>query len=554
MNFRSICVFTALVLGWLSTGVPVQGQSPTEPALPVLAAGPYQVGEHLTYSVAFASFATAAHAEIWIAGRGQYLNRDGMELRARVETTDVVNAALYAINNDYTTYIDPATGQPYYTKVSIHEGGRNSEFANEYNAPTGTGAIPPTVSKGEFLGVYDLLSAAYRIRAVSFSDGADYNFTVRGENSEYAIEAKPVGRQLVKSSIGSFMALVIQLGFPQNSELNKYRAKIYVSDDDRRVPLLLTARLKSGELRVEIASSEVVPTAKPRNGPGSPPVAFNPRTTGVPPTSPVNGIPGIPSNVTPVTPGGNIPGIPGISVKGDPTGAANPSGSLAVKPFPSELPFKGDEVLNFTVFLQGITQPVGLVSFHVNGRNFYFGKDSLMVSAKAETANAAQHLFLANEQITSYLDPVSLLPNRTDLLFQGTRNAKSDTLQMDQDRGQATTKKGQVEIPVGTHDLLSLVYAIRSFNLAPGRTSVLPLLINGKVYQLTINSLQRETIQLGSQKITAFQLSILTNATEPDRYQLRLWVSDDSRRLPLRFAAKTPLGVVSADLAIAATK
>jgi hypothetical protein len=190
----------------------------------------------------------------------------------------------------------------------------------------------------------------------------------------------------------------------------------------------------------------------------------------------------------------------------------------------------------------------------VNGRNYFFGKDAIMVSAKAETANAAQRLFLANEQLTSYVDPVSLLPSRTDASFQGARSGQSDTVQMDQDRGVAGGKKGQLEVPVGTHDLLSFVYALRAFDLTPGKSTVIPVLINGKVHEINISSLQRETIQLGNQKIPAYQLSILVDGQQPDRFALRLWISDDRRRLPLRFNAKTPLGQITADLAITATR
>ena len=42
--------------------------------------------------------------------RGTHFGREAMQLRAHVETNGVINVALYAINNDYTTYIDPATG------------------------------------------------------------------------------------------------------------------------------------------------------------------------------------------------------------------------------------------------------------------------------------------------------------------------------------------------------------------------------------------------------------------------------------------------------------
>src|SRR4051794_32504332 len=63
---------------------------------------PYTVGEKLTYTVAFSNFPTAAHVELQVAERGQLYGREGVELRAHVETIGVVAAALYALNNNYS--------------------------------------------------------------------------------------------------------------------------------------------------------------------------------------------------------------------------------------------------------------------------------------------------------------------------------------------------------------------------------------------------------------------------------------------------------------------
>ena len=57
-------------------------------------------------------------------------------------------------------------------------------------------------------------------------------------------------------------------------------------------------------------------------------------------------------------------------------------------------------------------------------------------------------------------------------------------------------------------------------------------------------------MQIGSQTIPAIQISLTTDDAEGDKYQLRAWLSDDSRRLPLRLTAVTQLGPIRADLAI----
>ena len=76
------------------------------------------------------------------------------------------------------------------------------------------------------------------------------------------------------------------------------------------------------------------------------------------------------------------------------------------------------------------------------------------------------------------------------------------------------------------------------------------MLVNNRPLTLVITSLKRETIQLGGQQIPAVQLSLTTDDPQPDKYALRLWVSDDRRRLPLRVTATTAIGPVRADLAI----
>jgi hypothetical protein len=57
-------------------------------------------------------------------------------------------------------------------------------------------------------------------------------------------------------------------------------------------------------------------------------------------------------------------------------------------------------------------------------------------------------------------------------------------------------------------------------------------------------------VQIGSQIIPAIQISLTTDDPQGDKFQLRGWISDDRRRLPLRLTAVTELGAIRADLAI----
>lgn len=463
---------------------------------------PYQAGERLTYNVSFSNFPTAAHVELFNAGPSNNLNQEGLALRAHVETTGAVNAALYSINNDYTTYVNAETGLPFHSQQVVREGGRTADTSREYNVPVGVSAIPARVA---FSGPYDFLSAFYRMRALPLTEGSIYFLTVRGDTEQYEVEIRVRGRQLVKTNVGSFNTIVAQLRVRNNPRANDYGVRIYFSDDERHVPVLITARHKVGEIRAELVSSELPSTP--------PPTAPQPPTTAQPRVTP-----------TPTPPGAGLP---------------------------AGLPFSVGEQLNFNVFLGGTTPAVGSATFQVRQRAKYFNRDGLLLAVQAQTTNAAARLFVANDQINTYVDPATLLPFRIEINRREGRRRINQTFTIDQDRGNATTDKGvRIEIPVGTHDIVSVLYALRSFNLSPPKRNAVSFIVENRPRTLFITSLKRETIELGGQRIAAVQLSLTTDDPQSDKYALRLWVSEDNRRLPLRITATTPLGPLRADLAI----
>jgi hypothetical protein len=197
---------------------------------------------------------------------------------------------------------------------------------------------------------------------------------------------------------------------------------------------------------------------------------------------------------------------------------------------------------------------MGTVNFQVRGRSRYFERDGIFFTVTAQTTNAAARIFVAKDQIDSYVDPKGLLPYRTVLnLVEGARRLNS-TLTVNQDTGTVTTESGKrIEIPVGTHDYLSFFYAFRTFNLTLAKNNKIPVLVENKPKTVSVTATKREQIGIGQRVVPAIALTITTDDPEPDKYQFRVWVSDDRRRLPLRITAMTQAGPVRADLAILPT-
>ena len=462
----------------------------------------YRVGERLTYNVSFSNFPSAAHVEVEVVSRGTFYGREAIQLRAHVETTGLINVALFAINNDYVTYIDPNTGLPFRTEQTARDAIRAASAVQDLNQSAGSEAIP--ARQRGFPGTYDLVSAFYRARALPLATGAAYNFSVRGEGNDYAAELKVVGKDVVRTNVGSFPCIVAQVKL--NSSLVK-NMKVYFSDDEQHVPVLMTGRISTGDIRAELAGSEIVapPEATPT------------------PTPPVIAAP-----------------IP------------------APKPIPSTLeagsPFDVGEQLNYQIFIGTNNSAMGVANFAVRGRSKYFERDGVYLTVNAETTGAAAQLFVAKDRIESYVDPKGLLPYRTVLNLVEGRRRLNEILTWNQEGGTTASDRGtRIEMPVGTHDYLSFFYALRTFNLNPPKKSAVSVLIENKPMTLFVDALKRETIQLGDRRVPAIALAITTDDTQNDKYQLRMWVSDDRRRLPLRITCVTQIGLVRADLAILPT-
>jgi hypothetical protein len=515
-----LLTFTLLsVLSTLPVSLSAQQTSSNATATGEFSPAPYQAGEKLTYNVSFSNFLSAGYVELFNAGRGQFFNREGFELRARVQSVGVVRAALYAIDNEYTAYVDPQTGLPFRTRVQNLEG----RGAAQGSSPLGQLAPPVEATPA----TYDMLSALYRLRALPLAAGATYRVSAQGDGVQYDAEVRVVGRETVKTPAGSFNTVVTQLRV--RGTASDYRPRIYFSDDERHIPVLLTAKLQTGELRAELASSELINLTPQVPAAASGVIAAQPPNTNPPPAR----------VVVPSPAGGGGDGAVAA-------GAANTDANDL-----SDLPFKVGEQLNFNFFLGTSPQPVGIASYHVRARNKYVGRDGLWLSATMGTTNALQQVFPVADKIETYVDVKTLLPFRSQLQIREGNHRLQGVVSLDQERGSATVTDGStIEIPVGTYDLVSVIYALRSFDLTPPKRNAVSLLINKRPRTLFITSIKRETIELGGKSIPAYQLALATDEPQGNRLNIRLWVGSDRRRLPLRLTATTPLGPVRADLSI----
>lgn len=112
----------------------------------------------------------------------------------------------------------------------------------------------------------------------------------------------------------------------------------------------------------------------------------------------------------------------------------------------------------------------------------------------------------------------------------------------------------ELEVGACPLDILSAFYVTRLRGVPEQGLLELPVFDNGKRYTLGVRFLGRETLDLpaplGRRTATVIVEPLLVEGTGlfVKRGRLKIWLTDDARRIPVRMRAKVAVGSVSADL------
>jgi hypothetical protein len=93
-------------------------------------------------------------------------------------------------------------------------------------------------------------------------------------------------------------------------------------------------------------------------------------------------------------------------------------------------------------------------------------------------------------------------------------------------------------------DTVSLIYWLRAQDLRVGKSFLLSLIEGRNLRKVEIKVLKKEKVTTYSGNYSAF----LCSEVASDKTQVKLWISDDGRHLPVKFQAPTSIGTLTASL------
>ena len=459
-----------------------------------LPATPFRIGEKLTYTLSFGNFKNVGSAELYAMSRGKLNDRDAVELYSKFKTNELVSAAFYLLDETRTTFAAADSGLPIYVRKTSNAGVSPMETVTNYlNAPTQN---------------YDLLTLIYKLR----NAGGVGSFLLQEDDKVYTLTAQPTeGEKMVKikTDAGEYDTVVSTIQSDYFSQKGIKDFRIYFSANEQKIPIGLIFKIKKVEFQAVLASVQIV----------------EPEATPTPTPTP--------------TP------IPVLT----PTPVPMPTPSLDNLPLSANLPFVLGETLEYGITSNG--RYVGTLVLQARERRTIDKRDVLFLTATITRAEGGLGLFNPGDSITAQVNAESLAPFQFEVKFSGSLRTSNQSVRFDQDRGVAVAGANQAQIPVNTHSLLSLAYAMRSFTLKriwdtknPIMDTRVSVFYNSKNYVFTLRPLDAEILIVGKEKVPAQVVRIITEDPQLDALNLRVWLSGNEKRTPLRFA----VGNYQADL------
>jgi hypothetical protein len=187
----------------------------------------------------------------------------------------------------------------------------------------------------------------------------------------------------------------------------------------------------------------------------------------------------------------------------------------------------------------------GEATLRAEGPVNHGGRTCWRLSAEVVTGPVVSSLYKVRDRLESLADTTDLRCWRSRVSIQeGGYHERIET-DFDQEAGFATDQRGrQVAVPAGCHDVLAAWFHARTLALAVDDTVALPVLAGHKVGWLRIVVDGRETVETTVGRRACLLTTASLGGLAPARLgrEIRIWVTDDDRRLPVRIEIAAPVG------------
>ena len=208
-------------------------------------------GEILTYDISWSRMISAGTATMEVKEEKLPDGRDGLKFVVTGRSVGLLDK-VYPVNDSVESIFDPQTRESlsYRLRESYGEKKRRRELVFDHalnivvsrlnDDPAETLAVPEHVKDG--------LSMLYYLRTrENFVVGKIFTIEIHDSSKNWSVEVHTLGRERLKTPMGEFATVKVKT-YPkyQGAFMNKGEVFIWLTDDNRRVPVLMKSKLAFG--------------------------------------------------------------------------------------------------------------------------------------------------------------------------------------------------------------------------------------------------------------------------------------------------------------------
>lgn len=169
-----------------------------------------------------------------------------------------------------------------------------------------------------------------------------------------------------------------------------------------------------------------------------------------------------------------------------------------------------------------------------------------------------------NDNWGTYLDTAAIIPHGFYRILEEGRYRKFEYVDFDHQKGEAITtildkktkqprEKIVSKVPANVQDMVSGYYYIRTLDfskLTPGEIITIDAFFDEEQYDLKIRYIGKESLKtkLGRFNTLVLQPLLPKNGLFTGEDAIKLWISDDSNKIPLKVKASMFVGAVEIDI------
>jgi len=214
--------------------------------------------------------------------------------------------------------------------------------------------------------------------------------------------------------------------------------------------------------------------------------------------------------------------------------------------------FVAGEVLSFRLHYGIIT--AGSATLEVKpAHDKITGKSCYRVTALASSSRSFDWFFRVRDSYESLIDESTLLPYQFDRKIEEGKYRKVEQIRFDREKNTAYDGKEIFPVPPGVQDIISFFYYVRTIDFTHAMVgTIFPIMgfLDDRVVPLNVKFLGREVIksELGKINCLILEPQLQEGQVLKDKENMRVWLSDDQNKVPVRVQASILVGSLNMDL------